>query len=154
MWVSFCLNNSGNLRSNETIDEAVGAMLPLSNLDAVLFNCSSHESTLIALSRLRRSTNLSNVGDGLHLGAYANGFSSDIFDHTSGSQDEHSEYCQKLTPEVYMDQAKQWLDIIGDRNRPSIVGGCCACLLRDAIATFATSQPGQGKNTYCPTSGG
>lgn len=75
LWVSWTLHedNSGNLRSSESIAEAVAALQGVSRLEACLLNCCSCQSITAALPQVRVA--LVEMGrPDVRIGAYANGF--------------------------------------------------------------------------------
>lgn len=98
------------LRSGEPLAEAL-AMLTDKQVNAVLINCSFPEVVTKALPQLAASK--------LTFGAYANGFTS-IDKLAPGSTVDVLKARVDLSPEVYAQHAKNWID-----GGASIVGGCC-----------------------------
>merc|ERR1719223_1161073 len=122
VWVSWTLHEdaTGNLRSSESLEEAVDALKGITSLQACLLNCSSCESITAAIPRLREKLKKEDRGH-VRIGAYANGFVT--VKSTSDGEMEGTnsvEYRQDLTPQLYMEEAKEWV-----RLGATIVGGCC-----------------------------
>jgi len=117
VWVSWTLHEdrSGQLRSGESITEAIAALadLPVSGL---LCNCCAPESITAALPLLQAS-GLSNIG------GYANTFASVPETWTLDGDDETDgllELRTDLDPFAYAHLAREWLEI-----GATVVGGCC-----------------------------
>jgi S-methylmethionine-dependent homocysteine/selenocysteine methylase len=148
VWVAWTLHEdgSGNLRSSEPIEDAVAAVSHVKNLQACLVNCSSVESTMAAIPRLKEQLKKEGL-EHVKIGAYANGFvtvnaatdGKDVdyghahCDHADKKRkceetkdEKHeetatpSEYRVDLTPEKYLAEAEKWV-----QSGASIVGGCC-----------------------------
>ena len=119
VWVSWTLHEdgSGNLRSGESITEAIQQLGEIERLEACLLNCCSHESIVEAIPALREE--LVRMGRSeVRIGAYANGFvtvHSTLVDCT----DPQKEYLD-LSPDDYLLQVRKWIELGAD-----IVGGCC-----------------------------
>ncbi len=114
VWVAISVDDKDGtkLRSGE----AVSDVLPLLNEyspAAVLVNCSAPEAVSKAVPIL--------VGNGLPVGAYANGFVniSDAFDRIGATVDV-LETRKDLGPEAYLNFAQDWVN-----EGATIVGGCC-----------------------------
>lgn len=119
VWVSWTLSEdgSGRLRSGETVEHAAASAAKHANVEAMLFNCTSHASILAALATLREV-----APAGVALGAYANGFRT-VQASGGGENDPTNgacEYNEQLTPPVYAAQAREWVAL-----GASIIGGCC-----------------------------
>lgn len=119
VWVSWTLHEdgSGNLRSSESIGEAVRAVSGVKNLEACLLNCCSHESIVAAIPMVKQA--LEEVGrSDVKIGAYANGFVT-VHADSMMSSDGGGEY-RDLSPEQYLSQVNEWISL-----GCTIVGGCC-----------------------------
>jgi S-methylmethionine-dependent homocysteine/selenocysteine methylase len=130
VWVSWTLHEdaSGNLRSSESIADAVLAVVGVKNLQACLLNCCSHESIVAAVPVLKRTLETAGRSD-VRIGAYANGFVT-VHANSLLSNDGRSEYLE-LSPEQYLSQVKEWI-----RLGCTIVGGCCG-VFPEHIQTMA-----------------
>ena len=132
IWVSWTLHEdgSGNLRSSETITQAVEALNHIKNLDGCLLNCSSNESICAALPAMRAAlSSRPGGGDRVRLGCYANGFVTVKAGAVAAGAG--AEYQQDLTPDVYLAQAEEWV-----RLGATIIGGCCG-VFPEHIAVLA-----------------
>jgi len=117
VWVAWTLHEdrSGNLRSGETVDEAITALqgLPVSGY---LANCCAPESITTALPRLAAS--------GIEwIGGYANTFAPIPQDWTlDGDKETDGSLTlrRELDPEGYAAHAADWL-----AAGATVVGGCC-----------------------------
>lgn len=113
VWISFCVNEYGNLRSGENLEDAVNICIGM-KADAILVNCSSVFDTAKSMQIFevlsQRKTFI--------YGAYANRFTPirDDFSLTSGlnSIDEN------IDIENYSKHAEKWLE-----HGAKIIGGCC-----------------------------
>jgi S-methylmethionine-dependent homocysteine/selenocysteine methylase len=114
VWVSVSVDDADGtkLRSGEDVTDIL-PLLAEYKPDAVLVNCSVPEAVCNALPLL--------VGNGVSVGAYANGFVSinDAFDRVGATVD-LLETREDLAPEVYADFAQKWVD-----DGATIIGGCC-----------------------------
>lgn len=110
VWFAWNLSESadGTLRSGETIEAAVAAIMHIPNLEAILVNCSSPEAVDAVSSRLRGCAPIS-----IAVGAYANGF-------VIEGRGQRDEYREDLSPEKYLARAQRWVD-----DGSTIIGGCC-----------------------------
>jgi S-methylmethionine-dependent homocysteine/selenocysteine methylase len=110
VWVAFTLHEdqSGRLRSGETIEEATAALnnLPVTGL---LVNCSAPESITTAIPSLA-TTRLS------YIGGYANTYHPIPKNYSGGGV----EFRDDLNPEQYAEYAASWL-----RAGATVIGGCC-----------------------------
>jgi len=117
VWVAWTLHEdrSGNLRSGESIADAVAALkgLPVSGF---LANCCAPESVTKAMSQLV-------AAGGDWIGGYANTFAPIPQDWTLGGEKETDgllDLRKELTPEGYAVHAADWL-----AAGATVVGGCC-----------------------------
>jgi S-methylmethionine-dependent homocysteine/selenocysteine methylase len=114
VWVSWTLaeDESGNLISGESIDEAVDALELVEGgpVEACMFNCCQPESITAAFPRLR-----ARLPVGVKFGAYANGF---LTCRSPGKG--NSEYRDDMTPIAYAALCQEWQEM-----GASILGGCC-----------------------------
>ena len=114
VWVAWTLEEEAKqdaaplLRSGESIETAVGALDGIA-VGALLFNCTSVGSITKGMAILRK-----HAAEGVQVGGYANGFV------TVKSDGSGSDYDKDLTPEVYADTAKHWVD-----DGAALIGGCC-----------------------------
>jgi S-methylmethionine-dependent homocysteine/selenocysteine methylase len=119
IWVSFTVSDdeSGTLRSGESMATGLEAISNFENVEAVLVNCSSPQAVTAALRELQ-----SVVGHTLRTGAYANGFSREFAGSTNqpGEVPVASYYDDELIPEKYAELVTEWR-----QGGSSIVGGCC-----------------------------
>ena len=138
LWVAWTLaeDESGTLRSGETVEEAVAALADAGVLDRVragLFNCSMVHSVSAALPRLRAA-----LPAGVATGAYANAFVSAHSDgeaHNCGGSD----YDGDLSPAAYADIVMgEWVE----KGGATIVGGCCG-IFPEHIAELAQRVSGK-----------
>ena len=119
VWIAWTLadDTNGVLRSGEPIEEAVAAVAHCKNIQAMLFNCCSHEAILAALPRLRAA-----APPGMALGAYANGFTKvECKNYCKGKDDKSNgaqEY-QDISGHEYATQAREWMEVGG----VTIIGG-------------------------------
>lgn len=110
--LSFTLSDqeSGKLRSGESIDEAVEALKNY-NLEVLVFNCSFPETITAGLQSLK--------GWGIAYGGYANGFTSVEPLKPGGTVDELTAR-KDLNEQHYAAEVMNWV-----KNGATIVGGCC-----------------------------
>ena len=134
-WVSFTVSeiDVGYLRSGETIAEGVAAIADITNVEAVMLNCSSTEAITSALPLLVQAA------PDLTIGVYANGFS-DEFRASAADNDSvptYREYDEMLTPDAFARIAGDWR-----QQGASIIGGCCGIFpehIASVVSTTATS---------------
>ena len=117
VWVSWTLheNQSGRLRSGETVVQAIQALQGLP-VDGMLVNCCAPERAGEAMETLAAAGTR-------HFGAYANTFAPIPPDWTldgGGRQDGLLDFRTDLGPEAYVAHAARWLDA-----GATVVGGCC-----------------------------
>jgi len=113
--VSFTLNNRDDLSQVTTLrsGEELDLIEPiLTHIDAVLFNCSQPEEMEDAIKGVRT------MGNDIQIGAYANNFSE--IKRTVDANKGISQSRDDITPEVYLEFAKIWMD-----SGATIIGGCC-----------------------------
>jgi|TARA_R110002126_G_scaffold13118_7_gene57222 S-methylmethionine-dependent homocysteine/selenocysteine methylase len=112
IWVGFALDErTNNLRSGETLQDAIAAMNAL-NVDAILLNCASPKTIGKNLKNVITSTK--------NAGAYANAFES-VEALAAGGSVECLIERRDISPEEYAAYCLNWVDA-GAR----IIGGCCA----------------------------
>jgi len=154
IWVAFTLSDAadGRLRSGEPVEDAVSALLALSDhagdrcrdhdgedaggveIEAVLFNCCSSMAVQVAIRAVRSTPHPRLEAAGLLLGGYANAF--------EAAQGE-GQYDHALTPARYAEAVEKW-DLASGLG--GVVGGCCGvfpehiALLRDIH--HANAPPG------------
>jgi len=112
VWVSWTLDeNKPVLRSGESVEDAVAAVLGVpgveSALEACLFNCTSPEIIVTAMPLLKAA-----VPEGVKVGAYANGFLTASCGCGEYRDLSRGEYCD--------DFVCKWI-----AGGASIAGGCC-----------------------------
>jgi len=122
IWVSYTLRDEEGregpaaLRSSESVEQAVALGLR-HGARAILFNCSQPEvmnaAVLAAVSAIA-----SNGSGAVRVGVYANAFAPEscAVEPYAGI----SELRHDVTPERYLECAKQWV-----RSGATIIGGCC-----------------------------
>ncbi len=114
VWVSLSVDDKdgSKLRSGENLTDIL-PLLKEFQPAAVMVNCSAPEAVSNAVPLL--------VGNGIPVGAYANGFVSiaDAFDHVGATVDV-LEARKDLEPDTYADFAQNWVDA-----GATIIGGCC-----------------------------
>lgn len=121
LWFSFTLQDQldeqgrAHLRSGESIEEAVAAVLRLS-ASAILFNCSRPEVMAAAVQAARAALNAENSS--LDIGVYANAF--EPSDNQRGANEGLSKMRQDTDPAGYLDFAEDWV-----AQGATLVGGCC-----------------------------
>lgn len=114
VWLSLSVDDKdgSKLRSGENLTDIL-PLLKEFQPAAVLVNCSVPEAVTNAVPLL--------VGNGIPVGAYANGFVSiaDAFDHVGATVDV-LETRKDLGPVAYADFAQKWVNA-----GATIIGGCC-----------------------------
>lgn len=120
LWVSFTLNANNHLISEESLDQAIQAVLPFQP-SAILVNCIPVAQVHAALALLRQ-----HVPANVRYGAYANvGHVDDAVGWT---------LTHAVTPSQYRETANGWRTL-----GASIIGGCCGTMpahieaLRDGL---------------------
>jgi S-methylmethionine-dependent homocysteine/selenocysteine methylase len=116
VWVALTVSDfhAGQLRSGESLDDALQALAPL-GAEAVLLNCSHPEAINACWPQMRNFTQK----HGQKIGAYANGFVS-VGPLQPGGTVEQLEVRQDLSPQQYAEYAMAWA-----RDGASMIGGCC-----------------------------
>ena len=113
LWISFTVDESGNLRSGESLKETATELLNL-GVKALLVNCSTmqniHESMSIYQS-LATSCDF-------QYGAYGNRYNEIRKDYKLELKS--TALKEDLSPELYTDAVKLWIE-----KGATIVGGCC-----------------------------
>lgn len=112
VWVSWTLadDQSGHLRSGETIDQARAALDGIA-VDVCMANCSQPESVSAGLPHL--------LAGGGAVGAYANGFVT-VAPLQPGGTVAALEGRRDMGPDVYAKIATEWVEL-----GVSHIGGCC-----------------------------
>jgi len=113
LWISFTVNEDGNLRSDELLEEAAYNCLE-NDAQAVLVNCASVSNILKSIEKFKK---LSESGYFIY-GAYANKFYEIRKDFVL--EDGLNIIEKDLTKEIYAQEVKKWFDL-----GVKIVGGCC-----------------------------
>ncbi len=113
LWISYTLDERGQLRSGESVIDAVAAAIDL-GAAALLFNCCQAETITDAIVSA-----VAYAGRSVAVGGYANRF---VTSHTeSGQANEHlSAFRDDLDPDSYATFVSGWLDA-----GATVVGGCC-----------------------------
>lgn len=113
LWISLTLRDHGSvqLRGGESLADALVTLADFAP-DAVLINCCTPDSINSAMPILRSS--------GGQIGAYANGFVEIPTTWTEQGGVSQLETRRDLTPEIYAEEARGWIEAGAD-----IVGGCC-----------------------------
>ena len=117
LWLSLTLEDENyssdpRLRSGESLSDAIEYM-DIKNIKALLFNCSQPEVMGAAVAMACKK-----IPMGTEIGVYANGFKP--ISNTIEANDGYSTMREDLTPESYLEFAKQW-----KAQGATIVGGCC-----------------------------
>ncbi|WNK20970.1 homocysteine S-methyltransferase family protein [Halomonas piscis] len=108
--VAFRLEANGRLKSGETLDEAVAAVIPYAPT-AVMLNCCDPQWIATAMPALANRYAC--------VGGYANAFKS-VEALAKGGSVDALEAREDLSPAAYHAYVSQWLD-----SGATIVGGCC-----------------------------
>ena len=132
VWVSFTVSeaDAGNLRSGESIAEGVAAIADVTNVEAVMLNCSSPDAITSALPLLVQAA------PDLTIGVYANGFS-DAFRASASDNDPvptHREYDEMLTRDAFARIADDWR-----QQGAGIIGGCCGIFPEHIASVVSTT---------------
>jgi S-methylmethionine-dependent homocysteine/selenocysteine methylase len=116
VWLSLsvCDDQSGRLRSSESLDDALQVLAPL-GAQAILLNCSQPESIDACWPLLSKSSSSSNQ----RFGAYGNGFVS-VESLYPGDTVEELQVRKDMSPKQYAEHAMGWVEA-----GASIIGGCC-----------------------------
>ena len=117
LWISMTLEDETEspdprLRSGELLSDALSA-INLDQVDAILFNCSQPEVMAVAVT-----LSVKQLPSSKNIGVYANGFSP--ISNTIQANDGYSTMRDDLTPQDYLEFARQWKAL-----GATIVGGCC-----------------------------
>jgi S-methylmethionine-dependent homocysteine/selenocysteine methylase len=115
LWISYTLDDTGNLRSGETVADAVLAAVDL-GASAVMFNCCRPETVLGAIQ-----VAAAHAG-GAAVGGYANRFDTarDRSPDEGGANQSLSTMRDDLDVQTYGQFVQRWLDA-----GATVVGGCC-----------------------------
>ncbi len=113
VWLSLSVDDTdgSKLRSGEALIDVL-PLIDEFDLSALLINCSVPEAVSTALATIGKQS--------VPVGAYANGFTKITEAFKQGATVDALEAREDLTPEVYADFARNWVDA-----GASIVGGCC-----------------------------
>jgi homocysteine S-methyltransferase len=119
LWASFTIDDEAapgeaRLRSGESMADLVAAVD--GDVTAIMINCSQPERFSDALRELFEA--LGNNPHGIVVGAYANAFVEKEGEYASNEV--VLGHREDLTPERYLDFAKEWADL-----GVTIIGGCC-----------------------------
>jgi S-methylmethionine-dependent homocysteine/selenocysteine methylase len=120
IWLSFTImeqpdpNKTVTLRHGNYIDQAIKEVVNHVIPDAILFNCCAPDIVTDALNLAKSITTT------IPLGAYANNFVNNNNKGKEGSNKVITELDTSVTPAVYTDYAKTWVDA-----GANILGGCC-----------------------------
>lgn len=108
--VAFRLEVNGDLRSGETLSEAVAAVAGFGP-DAIMLNCCDPEILTAAMPEL--------AGMYPRVGGYANAFES-VEEMANGGSVDALEARADIQPQVYTEQVQGWIN-----EGARVVGGCC-----------------------------
>lgn len=115
IWMSFTLNNRTNFDHPQTLrsdEKIIDIQHLLTDIEAVLFNCSQPEEMEDAIKEVR------SLSPHIPIGAYANNFVEIKRDRKAN--DGLSVARNDITPEAYLEFAKSWVNA-----GATIIGGCC-----------------------------
>lgn len=125
--VSFTLNSSGKVRSNESVCDAIRCIVNFSEMQnvllaGILFNCSEPEAIHIALREIYEDSHLKNLllKKTIRLGAYANRLTP-IEENWSLEESEEAQPMREISPDQYLEEVDIWVKRLG----VTMVGGCC-----------------------------
>lgn len=129
MMVSFTLNGKGNIRSGESLVEAIPKVVQLADkshvdLVGVLVNCAEPEAVTKAFEDVRSNTSLQSLIEERHLflGAYANRLTPVPDQWSLEDSQEAQSMRDDLSPKVYFnDFVNVWVNDLGVQ----LIGGCC-----------------------------
>ncbi|REG84301.1 homocysteine S-methyltransferase family protein [Marinomonas pollencensis] len=117
-YYSFTLSDDekevATLRSGEPLSDALDAILA-EKTEGIFFNCSVPE--VIAQAIRETAVRVAESAKQINIGAYANSFAPIPVDHKAN---EGAHASRDLTPEEYLEFAKQWHTL-----GANIIGGCC-----------------------------
>ena len=117
LWISMTLEDETEapdprLRSGELLSDALNA-INFDQVEAILFNCSQPEVMAAAVTLSAKQ-----LPSSKNIGVYANGFRP--ISNTIQANDGYSTMRDDLTPQDYLEFARQWKAL-----GATIVGGCC-----------------------------
>lgn len=113
LWISFTVNESGNLRSGESLKETALEMLDL-GVKVLLVNCSTMQNIHKSMSIYQA---LATAFD-FQYGAYGNRYNEIREDYKLELKS--TKLKEDLSPALYTDAARLWVE-----KGATIVGGCC-----------------------------
>ncbi|GAB7021995.1 homocysteine S-methyltransferase family protein [Salidesulfovibrio brasiliensis] len=113
LWISFTVNESGNLRSGESLEETATELLDL-GVKVLLANCSTMQNIHKSMSIYQA---LATAFD-FQYGAYGNRYNEIREDYKLELKS--TELKEDLSPALYTDAARLWVE-----KGATIVGGCC-----------------------------
>ena len=113
LWISFTVNETGNLRSGENLRDVATELLYL-GVEALLVNCSTMQninSSIDIYQKLGQEFNF-------QYGAYGNRYNEIKKDYKLALKS--TAINEEISPAQYTDAARSWIE-----KGASIVGGCC-----------------------------
>ena len=113
VWISFTVDESGNLRSGESLMETAIELLNL-GVKALLVNCSTMQNIHKSMSIYQTLA----ASSSFQYGAYGNRYNEIRKDYKLELKS--TKLKEDLSPEMYTEAAKSWIE-----KGATIVGGCC-----------------------------
>jgi S-methylmethionine-dependent homocysteine/selenocysteine methylase len=113
LWISFTVDESGNLRSGESLKETATELLNL-GVKALLVNCSTMQNIHKSMSIYQALA----ASSDFQYGAYGNRYNEIRKDYELKLKS--TTLKEDLSPEMYTEAAKSWVE-----KGATIVGGCC-----------------------------
>jgi S-methylmethionine-dependent homocysteine/selenocysteine methylase len=113
LWISFTVDESGNLRSGESLKETATELLNL-GVKALLVNCSTMQNIHNSMSIYQALA----ASSDFQYGAYGNRYNEIRKDYELKLKS--TTLKEDLSPEMYTEAAKSWVE-----KGATIVGGCC-----------------------------
>ena len=113
VWISFTVDESGNLRSGESLMETAIELLNL-GVKALLVNCSTMQNIHKSMSIYQTLASSSSF----QYGAYGNRYNEIRKDYKLELKS--TKLKEDLSPEMYTEAVKSWIE-----KGATIVGGCC-----------------------------
>jgi S-methylmethionine-dependent homocysteine/selenocysteine methylase len=114
LWLSFTVNEAGNLRSGENLRDVAKELLLNYGVEALLVNCSTMQNIHFSIDILQK------LGQEFtfQYGAYGNRYNEIRKDYKLALKS--TVINEDISPAQYTDAVKSWID-----KGASIVGGCC-----------------------------
>ena len=114
LWLSFTVNENGNLRSGESLKDVAKELLVDYGVKALLVNCSTMQNIHFSIDIFQK------LGQEFtfQYGAYGNRYNEIRKDYKLAHKS--TVINEKISPAQYTDAVKSWID-----KGSSIVGGCC-----------------------------